>query len=66
MPFLGTVSDRDGQDHDGAPAITKRGRPSGSFLEFDLVPLLPFRAKNTRGRDATNGDWTNNLADVGL
>ena len=60
------VSDLATQDHDEAPAIARRGGPSGSFADFDLIPLLLTRAKDTGGRDATIKDWTNHLADVGF
>ena len=60
------VSDRATQDHDEAPAIARRGGPSGSFADFDLIPLLLIRAKDTGDRDATIKDWTSYLADVGF
>ena len=60
------VSDRATQDHDEAPAIARRGGPSGSFADFDLIPLLLTRAKDTGDRDATIKDWTNYLSEVGF
>ena len=60
------VSDRATQAHYESPAIARRGGPSGSFVDFDLMPLLLRRAKDTGGRDATIKDWTNYLAEVGV
>ena len=60
------MSDRATQDHDEAPAIARRGGPSGSFADFDLIPLLLIRAKDTGDRDATIKDWTSHLAEVGF
>ena len=60
------VSDRTTQVHCESPAIARRGGPSGSFVDFDLMPLLLIRAKGTGGRDATIKDWTNYLAEVGF
>ena len=60
------VSDRATQVHCESPAIARRGGPSGSFADFDLIPLLLIRAKDTGDRDATIKDWTNYLAEVGF
>ena len=60
------VSDRATQVHRESPAIARRGGPSGSFADFDLIPLLLTRAKATGDRDATIKEWTNYLAEVGF